>query len=197
MYSRLSTKSNRFYWFISPTPVFLPGEFCGQRSLPGYSPLGHKDWVIITHSHYTVQAGFKMQLNWKKKKRKWQSIATSLSWYQNSLLVKNRDLGNRVAGCSRGSPSGTEHPAPPSWLRRWEAWFPPCMARTSRAGLWWAWPQWTVCSDAPGCRRQAPAWNQSILLKTMPQRYMNTETLYLSLEINFSRENYTAVLCVC
>ena len=21
-----------------PTPVFLPGEFCGQRSLEGYSP---------------------------------------------------------------------------------------------------------------------------------------------------------------
>ena len=26
-----------------PTPVFLPGEFHGQRSLAGYSPLGHKE----------------------------------------------------------------------------------------------------------------------------------------------------------
>ena len=26
-----------------PTPVFLPGEFHGQRSLAGYSPLGCKD----------------------------------------------------------------------------------------------------------------------------------------------------------
>jgi len=25
-----------------PTPVFLPGEFHGQRSLAGYSPRGHK-----------------------------------------------------------------------------------------------------------------------------------------------------------
>ena len=25
-----------------PTPVFLPGEFHGQRSLVGYSPRGHK-----------------------------------------------------------------------------------------------------------------------------------------------------------
>ena len=25
-----------------PTPVSLPGEFCGQRSLMGYSPWGHK-----------------------------------------------------------------------------------------------------------------------------------------------------------
>ena len=26
-----------------PTPVFLPGEFPGQRSLPGYSPQGYKE----------------------------------------------------------------------------------------------------------------------------------------------------------
>ena len=26
-----------------PTPVFLPREFPGQRSLAGYSPWGHKE----------------------------------------------------------------------------------------------------------------------------------------------------------
>ena len=26
-----------------PTPVFLPGDFCGQRSLVGYSPWGRKE----------------------------------------------------------------------------------------------------------------------------------------------------------
>ena len=26
-----------------PTPVFLPGKSHGQRSLPGYSPWGHKE----------------------------------------------------------------------------------------------------------------------------------------------------------
>ena len=26
-----------------PTPVFLPGEFHGQRSLEGFSPWGHKE----------------------------------------------------------------------------------------------------------------------------------------------------------
>ena len=25
------------------SPVFLPGDFCGQRSLVGYSPWGHKE----------------------------------------------------------------------------------------------------------------------------------------------------------
>ena len=28
-------------WLL--TPVFLPGEFHGQRSLAGYSPCGHKE----------------------------------------------------------------------------------------------------------------------------------------------------------
>ena len=28
---------------MATTPVFLPGEFHGQRSLAGYSPWGHKE----------------------------------------------------------------------------------------------------------------------------------------------------------
>ena len=30
-----------------PTPVFLPGESCGQRILVGYSPWGHKEWTRL------------------------------------------------------------------------------------------------------------------------------------------------------
>ena len=42
-----------------PTPVFLPGEFHGQRILVGYSPWGHKDldmteW-LSTHTHKLVK----------------------------------------------------------------------------------------------------------------------------------------------
>ena len=33
-----------------PTPVFLPGESHGQRSLVGYSPWGHKDPDNLAHS---------------------------------------------------------------------------------------------------------------------------------------------------
>ena len=29
---------------VAITPVFLPGESHGQRSLVGYSPRGHKEW---------------------------------------------------------------------------------------------------------------------------------------------------------
>ena len=49
-----------------PTPVFLPGEFCGQRSLAGYRPWGHivenqtlDEW---THSLYNLQLNFFLTL---------------------------------------------------------------------------------------------------------------------------------------
>ena len=40
-----------------PTPVVLPGELHGQRSLTGYSPWDHKEldmteWLIITQYTY-------------------------------------------------------------------------------------------------------------------------------------------------
>ena len=31
-----------------PTPVFLPGESPGQRSLAGYSPWGCKSWTRLS-----------------------------------------------------------------------------------------------------------------------------------------------------
>ena len=31
-----------------PTPVFLPGKSCGQRSLAGYSPWSHKYWTQLS-----------------------------------------------------------------------------------------------------------------------------------------------------
>ena len=35
------------------TPVFLPREFHGQRSLMGYSPLGRKELDTTERLHYT------------------------------------------------------------------------------------------------------------------------------------------------
>ena len=38
------------------TPIFLPGEFHGQRSLPGYSPWGGKESDTTERlTHNTVQ----------------------------------------------------------------------------------------------------------------------------------------------
>ena len=40
-------------WLL--TPVFLPGESHGQRSLVGYSPLGHKEMDTAEHAHIHTQ----------------------------------------------------------------------------------------------------------------------------------------------
>ena len=51
----MATHSNILAWTVAcqvplsmkfsrqPTPIFLPGEFHGQRNLAGYSPWGHKE----------------------------------------------------------------------------------------------------------------------------------------------------------
>ena len=35
-----------------PTPVFLPGESYGQRSLAGYSPWGHTELDLMTKQFF-------------------------------------------------------------------------------------------------------------------------------------------------
>ena len=39
-----------------PTPVFLPGEFHGQRSLAGYSPQGHKESDTTERLHWLTHS---------------------------------------------------------------------------------------------------------------------------------------------
>ena len=38
---------------MQPTPAFLPGESHRQRSLPGYSPRGLKEWDMTETNTYT------------------------------------------------------------------------------------------------------------------------------------------------
>ena len=38
---------------MEPTPVFLPGESHGQKSLAGYSPRGHKESDMTEQLHFT------------------------------------------------------------------------------------------------------------------------------------------------
>ena len=49
--------SGRFPWRRAwqPTPVFLPGEAHGQRSLVGYSPWGHKELDTIEGAQHAHQ----------------------------------------------------------------------------------------------------------------------------------------------
>ena len=71
-------KRHRFYPWVGkipwrkerqPTPVFLPGESHGQRSLVGYSPWVHRvghDWVTNIHTHEfwnCIQNQLKKEMN--------------------------------------------------------------------------------------------------------------------------------------
>jgi len=51
-----------------PTPVFLPGESHGQRSLAGYNPWGHKesDTIEVTE-HSTALEKFALNNFYGKK----------------------------------------------------------------------------------------------------------------------------------
>ena len=56
-----------------PTPVVLPGEFHGQRSLAGYSPWGHKEQDTteqLTH----FDSNKKSNASWIYKKKKMLSV---------------------------------------------------------------------------------------------------------------------------
>ena len=56
----MATHSSILAWRIpwteepggQPTPVFLPGESHGQRSLVGYSPRGHKELDMTEQLHF-------------------------------------------------------------------------------------------------------------------------------------------------
>ena len=39
-----------------PTPVFLPGEFHGERSFVGYSPCGHKELDMTDNTFLVLPA---------------------------------------------------------------------------------------------------------------------------------------------
>ena len=41
-------------WRNQPTPVFLPGESCGQRSPAGHSPLGLNELDVTEHRQSPV-----------------------------------------------------------------------------------------------------------------------------------------------
>ena len=58
------------------TPVFLPGEFHGQRSLAGYSPWGWHKWDCMHASEI-----HKISLIKKKKKKKEYSWFTTLGYF--------------------------------------------------------------------------------------------------------------------
>ena len=87
-----------------PTPVFLPGEFHGQKSLAGYSPRGHKE------SDMTEQLTLELFIPCSKRSRlfslpEWSKHVTS------SLLLL-LSCFSRVRLCA--TPQTAAHQTPPS-----------------------------------------------------------------------------------
>ena len=68
-------------WML-PTPVFLPGEFHGQRSLVGYSPRGHKESEMTEQLSLTGSHVFRVTLSYLNN----IGISSNLVVYSLTLL---------------------------------------------------------------------------------------------------------------
>ena len=107
------------------TPVFLPGESHGQRSLGGYSPWGHKELVTATHMH-TCSTEPAPQ-NWKKGQK--EQAESSASAPPSQPHIHSGITGH---GCH--SPRLTSTPGSVGW-ELWVAGMPR--------------PAWLLCQHQP------------------------------------------------
>ena len=110
-----------------PTPVFLPGEFQGQRSLAGYSPWGCKrvgqDGATNTHTHthtytHTITAiassytTVLLPLDLKDELKshllgamflhspRWLVVSVyTFSWYTKMYITINHSYKSRASSC--------------------------------------------------------------------------------------------------
>ena len=58
-----------------PTPVFLPGEFCGQESLGGYSPWGFKESDMAEDEIDSITDSIDMNLS-----KLWEIVKDRGAW---------------------------------------------------------------------------------------------------------------------
>ena len=77
-----------------PTPVFLPGEFHGQRNLAGYNPWHCKverDLVTKTTTIYVIK--IKNYSTWKTLLRRWKNMLhTAITFWQITYPTKDLNL---------------------------------------------------------------------------------------------------------
>ena len=89
--------SGRFPWRRKwqPTPVFLPGESHGQRSLVGYSPRGCKesDTTEQLYIHFTFTLGSKiiMELDCSHKIKRHLLLGRKKGMKNLDSVLKSRD----------------------------------------------------------------------------------------------------------
>ena len=71
-----------------PAPVLLPGKSHGQRSLAGYSPLGHKELDMTEHEHISVYC-FKESELYSKSNGENEVISKRISSVQFSSVAQS------------------------------------------------------------------------------------------------------------
>ena len=79
-------------WLL--TPILLPGEFHGQRSLTGYSPLGGKEWDLIEWLTLSLSV---WQWQWQLPQCLWRSLLQSglvldQGWAPHTICHKWRKM---------------------------------------------------------------------------------------------------------
>ena len=76
-----------------PTPVFLPGEFHGQRNLAGYSPMGRKelDTTEWFSSSSSMKAWEEIKVTWNPTTQKW-SVFTFWCTYFFVIIVTKLEV---------------------------------------------------------------------------------------------------------
>ena len=111
-----------------PTPVFLPGESHGPKSLVGYSPWGRTEsdpTEVTIYMCVCVYIYIYMNIQWIKKSR--------IMWYNIGLVVKQSacntgDLG-LIPGLRRSPGEGNGYPLQYS-----------CLENPMDIEAWWASP---------------------------------------------------------
>ena len=88
---------------LCSTPIFLPGEFCGQRSLAGYSPWNHKEldtteWLTLSLSHMLSTFSFLILIEGKTfQVYKWHaSVVKAVKQRFSSCSLKVKCLKNTL-----------------------------------------------------------------------------------------------------
>ena len=70
-----------------PTPVFLPGESCGKRSLAGYSPCGSRESYLTKQ----LSTGDRLQLNYSLEVLCYNCFSSFIVFLGGSIGWQNQE----------------------------------------------------------------------------------------------------------
>ena len=96
-----------------PTPVFLPGESHGQRSLVGYSPWVHKDsdmidWSNLAHVLHTSALSSATRQEWKMHLLETRELGFFCGWKTFASLQFHQVQSNNFSGILSLAPTCQE-----------------------------------------------------------------------------------------